>query len=108
MTLPKNRRTTSRGMTRTPFWLLTLPRWAAPADSGLRAVQAAPETRWTCARCGAVASDVASATEHINLHSLRVAPQPPGADCQAIPARAGARRRPGTAVRVRNRTARSR
>jgi hypothetical protein len=91
MTLARHHRTRSSATTRPPFWLLTVPRWTAPADCAGREVRPAPETRWKCARCGALATDIAAASEHINLHSLHVVPRPPASGCVAPPAPAPAR-----------------
>jgi hypothetical protein len=39
---------------------------------------AAPPPRWICARCGAAASGIVAASEHINLHRLRAPRHPRG------------------------------
>jgi len=89
MTLLENRHRqgTHTAPAQSPYWSLALPRWAAAPQPAPRP---APETTWTCARCGAVASGIAAAQEHINLHSLQSSPEREGT---AERLRTGARRR---------------
>ena len=75
MTLLKHRRAAQDAKADTPCWSLTLPRWSEAPGVSAREAHPAAESAWTCARCGAVASDITTAREHINLHSLQDLPR---------------------------------
>jgi len=93
MTLLNHRPKKRSGSQGIPFWSLVLPSWAAVARAEWPPVRKPQTVAWTCARCGAVASDIGAAMEHINLHSLQDHPQPVSADCAAVRVRTGRRRR---------------
>ncbi len=90
MTLLKHRQASRAASAQGPYWSLALPRWAAAPQPAPPALRPATETTWTCVRCGAVASDIAAAREHINLHSLHSVA---GCEGSAERRRIGARRR---------------
>ena len=87
MNLLKHRQAARGAHAEGPYWPLELPRWSALLPASAREVRPAPQTTWTCARCGAVAGDIRAAREHINLHSLQDLP------LSAHPAPRGGRRR---------------
>ncbi len=101
MTLLKHRQEPHTEPAQSPYRSLVLP--AAPLTPP-PAPHPAAEATWTCARCGSVASDIAAAREHINLHSLQSVPECEGA--AARPRGDRRRRRALRAVRERARIAR--
>jgi len=54
-----------------PFWSLTLPRWATVSPKQAHRTLESEAPSWTCARCGTVVNGLSAASHHIELHQVQ-------------------------------------